>query len=145
AVGTGHFVARSSGVLAGTAVATEVFAQLDPAVTITWAVADSDGISAGQRLGMVHGSLRSVLAGERSALNFLGHLSGIATLTRAPTSPPPGPAPPPPPAPTPPPTWNRTPSCPSPPTAPTPRPGPPSPPPGTGRTRKATSPPTGGS
>ena len=83
AVGTGHFVARSSGVLAGTAVATEVFAQLDPAVTITWAVADSDGISAGQRLGIVHGSLRSVLAGERSALNFLGHLSGIATLTRA--------------------------------------------------------------
>ncbi len=79
AVGTGHFVARSSGVLAGTAVATEVFAQLDPAVTITWAVADSDGISAGQRLGIVHGSLRSVLAGERSraggGANHRGNLS----------------------------------------------------------------------
>ena len=83
AVGTGHFVARVAGVLAGTAVATEVFAQLDPAVILAWAAADGDAIAAGQRLGMVHGPLRSILTGERSALNFLGHLSGIATLTRA--------------------------------------------------------------
>jgi nicotinate-nucleotide pyrophosphorylase (carboxylating) len=83
AVGTGHFVARLAGVLAGTAVATEVFAQLDPAVTVTWAAADGDPLNAGQRLGTVTGPLRSVLIGERSALNFLGHLSGIATLTRA--------------------------------------------------------------
>jgi nicotinate-nucleotide pyrophosphorylase (carboxylating) len=83
ATGTGHFVARTPGVLAGTAVASEVFAQLDPTVTVTWAVADGDILTAGQRLGMVHGPLRSVLTGERSALNFLGHLSGIATLTRA--------------------------------------------------------------
>ena len=83
AAGTGHFVARASGVLAGTAVANEVFAQLDPAVTVTWAAADGDTLAAGQRLGTVSGPLRSVLTGERSALNFLGHLSGIATLTRA--------------------------------------------------------------
>ena len=83
ATGTGHFVARTPGVLAGTAVASEVFAQLDPTVTVTWAVADGDVLTAGQRLGMVHGPLRSVLTGERAALNFLGHLSGIATLTRA--------------------------------------------------------------
>lgn len=83
AVGTGHFIARVPGVLAGTAVATEVFAQLDRAVTVTWAAGDGDVLTAGQRLGMVHGPLRSVLTGERSALNFLGHLSGIATLTRA--------------------------------------------------------------
>jgi nicotinate-nucleotide pyrophosphorylase (carboxylating) len=83
ATGTGHFVARVPGVLAGTAVASEVFAQLDPAVTVTWAVGDGDVLAAGQRLGMVHGPLRSILTGERSALNFLGHLSGIATLTRA--------------------------------------------------------------
>jgi nicotinate-nucleotide pyrophosphorylase (carboxylating) len=83
ATGTGHFVARVPGVLAGTAVATEVFAQLDPAVSVTWAAGDGDVLDAGQRLGMVHGPLRSVLTGERSALNFLGHLSGIATLTRA--------------------------------------------------------------
>ncbi len=82
AAGTGHFVARRPGVLAGTATATEVFAQLDPAVTVEWAAADGDRLSAGQRLGTVQGPLRSVLTGERSALNFLGHLSGIATLTR---------------------------------------------------------------
>jgi len=83
AVGTGHFVARVPGVLAGTAVAREVFAQLDPAVAVTWAAADGDVLTAGQRLGTVTGPLRSVLTGERSALNFLGHLSGVATLTRA--------------------------------------------------------------
>ena len=83
AAGTAHFVARRPGVLAGTAVATEVFAQLDPAVTVTWAAADGDHLEPGQRLGTVSGPLRSLLTGERSALNFLGHLSGIATLTRA--------------------------------------------------------------
>jgi nicotinate-nucleotide pyrophosphorylase (carboxylating) len=73
---------RRDGVLAGTAVATEVFAQLDPAVTVTWDAADGDRLVAGQRIGTVTGPLRSILTGERSALNFLGHLSGIATLTR---------------------------------------------------------------
>jgi nicotinate-nucleotide pyrophosphorylase (carboxylating) len=70
-------------VLAGTAAATEVFAQLDPAVTVAWSAADGDVLGAGQDVGTVTGPLRSLLTGERSALNFLGHLSGIATLTRA--------------------------------------------------------------
>ena len=83
AVGSGHFVARRPGVLAGVAAAREVFAQLDPAVSVTWAAEDGDRIEAGQRVGTVSGPLRSLLTGERSALNFLGHLSGIATLTRA--------------------------------------------------------------
>lgn len=83
AAGRGLFVARQPGVLAGTAAATEVFAQLDPAVTVAWAAADGDMLDAGQDVGAVTGSLRSLLTGERSALNFLGHLSGIATLTRA--------------------------------------------------------------
>ena len=82
AAGTGHLVARRSGVLAGTATATAVFAQLDPAVSVEWAAADGDRLSAGQRIGTVTGPLRSLLTGERAALNFLGHLSGIATLTR---------------------------------------------------------------
>lgn len=83
AAGSGRFVARRPGVLAGTAVATEVFAQLDPAVTVAWAAADGVVLEAGQEVGAVTGPLRSLLTGERSALNFLGHLSGIATLTRA--------------------------------------------------------------
>jgi nicotinate-nucleotide pyrophosphorylase (carboxylating) len=82
AAGTGYFVARRPGVLAGTATALEVFAQLDPAVTVTWVAADGGRLSAGRRIGTVTGPLRSVLTGERSALNFLGHLSGIATVTR---------------------------------------------------------------
>jgi nicotinate-nucleotide pyrophosphorylase (carboxylating) len=81
--GTGHFVARSAGVLAGTAAATEVYAQLDPEVRVTWRQADGDEVEAGQEFGWVDGPLRSVLTGERCALNFLGHLSGVATLTRA--------------------------------------------------------------
>jgi nicotinate-nucleotide pyrophosphorylase (carboxylating) len=83
ATGTAHFVARVAGVLAGTAVATEVYAQLDPAVAVSWAVSDGASLAAGQRIGTVTGPLRSLLTGERSALNFLGHLSGVATLTRA--------------------------------------------------------------
>lgn len=81
--GHGRFVARAAGVLAGTAAATEVFDYLDPEVSVAWAAADGDDVSEGQVIGTVQGPLRSLLTGERSALNFLGHLSGVATLTRA--------------------------------------------------------------
>jgi nicotinate-nucleotide pyrophosphorylase (carboxylating) len=76
-------VARAAGVLAGTACATEVFAQVDPAVVVSWTAADGDRLSPGQQVGAVTGPLRAVLTGERSALNFLCHLSGVATATRA--------------------------------------------------------------
>jgi nicotinate-nucleotide pyrophosphorylase (carboxylating) len=79
---TGRFVARSEGVLAGTAAATETFGQLDPEVRVTWALGDGEAILAGQVLGEVSGLLRSILGGERTALNLLQHCSGIATLTR---------------------------------------------------------------
>jgi nicotinate-nucleotide pyrophosphorylase (carboxylating) len=75
--------ARTAGVLAGTACATEVFAQLDPSVTVVWAAADGDRLVPGQVVGSVTGPLRAVLTGERSALNFLCHLSGVATATNA--------------------------------------------------------------
>jgi len=79
---TARFVARSEGVLAGTAAATETFAQLDADVCVTWALGDGAEILADQVLGEVSGSLRSILGGERTALNLLQHCSGIATLTR---------------------------------------------------------------
>lgn len=82
ALGTGRLVARAAGVLAGTAAATEVFAQVDPSVEVAWRARDGDGLDPGQELASVTGPLRSILTGERSALNFLGHLSGVATLTR---------------------------------------------------------------
>lgn len=76
-----RFAARDAGRLAGTACATETFAQLDPAVEVSWSVAEGAQLTAGEVFGVVRGPYRSILTGERTALNFLGHLSGIATLT----------------------------------------------------------------
>jgi nicotinate-nucleotide pyrophosphorylase (carboxylating) len=81
-IGSASFVARSEGVIAGTAAATETFFQLDPAVEVEWLVEDGDEILEGQDLGRVSGQLRAILGGERTALNLLQHCSGVATMTR---------------------------------------------------------------
>ncbi len=75
------FVARADGVLAGTALVTETFRQLDERVEVQWNVHDGDPVTAGAQLGRVSGPLRSILTGERVALNFMCHCSGIATTT----------------------------------------------------------------
>jgi len=77
-----RFVTRADGVLAGTECGTEAFAQIDQAVECRWDAADGDAVTAGQVLGTVAGPLASVLTAERTALNFVCHLSGVATLTR---------------------------------------------------------------
>jgi nicotinate-nucleotide pyrophosphorylase (carboxylating) len=82
AVAVADVVAREEGVVAGTACVTEVFAQLDPGVRVEWLVDDGAGVGPGTKVGRVGGPLHSVLTGERSALNFLCHLSGVATATR---------------------------------------------------------------
>jgi nicotinate-nucleotide pyrophosphorylase (carboxylating) len=79
---TADVVARAPGVVAGTRCASEVFAQLDDSVVVEWQVDDGAALGAGMTLGRVTGPLRSVLTGERTALNFLCHLSGVATATR---------------------------------------------------------------
>jgi len=79
---TADLVVRAPGVLAGTLCATEVFRQLDEQVELRWAAADGDRIGPGDVLGTVSGPMAPLLSGERTALNFLCHLSGIATLTR---------------------------------------------------------------
>jgi nicotinate-nucleotide pyrophosphorylase (carboxylating) len=76
------FVAREEGVLAGTALVDEVYRQVDGELKLTWRLADGDAVEAGVELGEVSGSLQSILGGERVALNFLSHLSGVASLTR---------------------------------------------------------------
>ena len=68
ALGTGHFVAREEGVLAGTQAVDEVYRQLDPDVAVTWRVQDGDPVAAGHELGRVFGPMRSILSGERTAL-----------------------------------------------------------------------------
>ncbi len=79
----GTFVAKAACTLAGLDVALEAFAQLDAAVDATWRFHDGDECGAGLTIGHITGSARALLSGERTALNFLQHLSGIATLARA--------------------------------------------------------------
>jgi nicotinate-nucleotide pyrophosphorylase (carboxylating) len=78
---TAEFVAKSTCVVAGLDVARAVFFELDPAVHFTPRVEDGDRCGAGDILAELQGSTRVLLTGERTALNFLQHLSGIATLT----------------------------------------------------------------
>jgi nicotinate-nucleotide pyrophosphorylase (carboxylating) len=72
-------ITREDGVLCGQAWVNEVFAQLDPAVQVQWQARDGRDIAAGDSLFTLQGPARSLLTGERSALNFLQLLSGIAT------------------------------------------------------------------
>ncbi len=80
--GAVQLVARRAGVLAGLPVASMVFAQLDSNVHLQAFVDDGSRLQPGTVAAELSGSLRSLLIGERTALNFLTHLSGVATLTR---------------------------------------------------------------
>lgn len=74
--------ARQAGVLAGRPWAAETFRQVDATIAVDWQAGDGDPLGAGRAFATVAGPLASVLTAERTALNFLCHLSGIATLTR---------------------------------------------------------------
>lgn len=76
-------VARRGGSIAGLPMAERVFALLDPAVRFESLVEDGDVVTAATTLSRVSGPARAILTGERTALNLLGHLSGVATATRA--------------------------------------------------------------
>lgn len=80
--GVFRLAARASGVIAGTAVATEVCNEVDPDIEVMWKFHDGDRVAAGDVVGEISGSTRSILTAERTMLNFLCHLSGVATLTR---------------------------------------------------------------
>ena len=77
-----HVVARTDGVLAGSPVGRLVFARLDP--TVQWEAhrRDGDAIERGTAVATVSGPLATLLTGERTMLNFMTHLSGVATITR---------------------------------------------------------------
>ena len=78
---TADFVARKSGVLAGQEVAAAVYAAVDPAIRYEPILPDGSPLEAGVTLARASGSARSLLRGERVALNFMQRLSGIASLT----------------------------------------------------------------
>jgi nicotinate-nucleotide pyrophosphorylase (carboxylating) len=76
-------VARQSGIVAGLALAVEAFMQTDSAANITLHAGEGARVEPGETLLSVQGNARAILAAERTALNFMGRLSGIATLTAA--------------------------------------------------------------
>jgi nicotinate-nucleotide pyrophosphorylase (carboxylating) len=78
-----QFVAREPGVVAGLAAARITCRLVDPALEFVAQVRDGEAVVAGSVLATVSGAAASVLVAERTALNFLTHLSGVATLTRA--------------------------------------------------------------
>jgi nicotinate-nucleotide pyrophosphorylase (carboxylating) len=80
--GRGVLVVKSPCVVAGLDIAAEVFRQLDPAVAFTTLRKDGDRCEVGATVGEIRGSAAAMLTAERTALNFLQRLSGIATLTR---------------------------------------------------------------
>lgn len=78
---TAMLVPRVGGVLAGRLCADEAFRQVDASLVVSWVADDGDRVAAGAEVGRVTGRLAPILTAERTALNFLGHLSGVATLT----------------------------------------------------------------
>lgn len=82
AVMRGQIIAKQDGVIAGLDVAQCVYESVDPGVEFQPQVDESSRVVKGQVLAFVSGSTRSLLTAERTALNFLGRISGIATLTR---------------------------------------------------------------
>jgi nicotinate-nucleotide pyrophosphorylase (carboxylating) len=83
AQGTARIVAKSAGVLSGISIAQAVFSAVDININCQWLKNDADQIAAGDCICEISGPLRTLLAAERTALNFLQHLSGIATATHA--------------------------------------------------------------
>ncbi len=81
--GTGVITAKSGGIIAGLPVAARVFEKLDPDLSFRALVNDGASVTTGTRIVEVQGSARTILSGERTALNFLQRLSGVATLTAA--------------------------------------------------------------
>ncbi len=81
-MGSASLVSREDGVIAGIDVATTVFTQFDPALSTVALVEDGSSVTAGDQLACVTGKVGSILKAERTAVNFLQHLSGVATQTR---------------------------------------------------------------
>ena len=77
-----QIISRDQAVIAGSAWVNEVFKQVDPTVEVEWQVADGDCVAPNTLLFTLKGSARSLLTGERAALNFLQTLSGTATIAK---------------------------------------------------------------
>ncbi len=80
---TGRFLCKGQGVLCGADVVKETFAYLDAQITVSFHYQDGDAVRPGDVLAEIEGDAIPILTGERTALNLLQHMSGVATRTRA--------------------------------------------------------------
>lgn len=76
-------ICKQDGIICGLQVFERVFTLLDERTTVDFFVEDGDEVKAGQLMARVHGDIRTLLCGERTALNYLQRMSGIATYTRS--------------------------------------------------------------
>ena len=83
AMGSVELIAKQDGVIAGLQVFKRVFELIDGSIDIKFMAADGDLVHSGEKLAVLRGDLHSLLSGERTALNYLQHMSGIATYTRS--------------------------------------------------------------
>lgn len=81
-LGEVELICKEDGVIAGLEVFKRVFTLLDENTEVTFSCKDGDRVTKGQKLGIVKGDIRVLLSGERTALNYLQRMSGIATYTR---------------------------------------------------------------
>ena len=82
-MGSATILTKSELVLAGAAAFTETYRQVDPSVRVEFSVAEGTRVPSRTAVGRVHGPARALLTGERTALNFIQRLCGIATFARA--------------------------------------------------------------
>ena len=81
-LGEVELICKEDGIIAGLDVFKRVFTLLDETTEATFTCKDGDAVKKGQKLGVIRGDIRVLLSGERTALNFLQRMSGIATYTR---------------------------------------------------------------
>ena len=81
-LGEVELICKQDGVIAGLDVFKRVFELLDATTEVTFTCKDGDRVTKGEKIGLVRGDIRVLLSGERTALNFLQRMSGIATYTR---------------------------------------------------------------
>ncbi len=82
-LGEVELICKQDGVIAGLDVFARVFSLLDEKTEITFTRKDGDEVKQGERIGVLRGDIRVLLSGERTALNYLQRMSGIATYTRS--------------------------------------------------------------
>ena len=80
--GHADLICKQDGVICGLQVFARVFELLDPETTVVFRVSEGDDVKSGQLLAEVNGDIRVILSGERTALNYLQRMSGVATYTR---------------------------------------------------------------